>query len=414
MKMRNTMFALLLLVAGVSQAQVTSRNAQVPAGEKSLFERVSNIEKQNDWFNLYMNMHGAFDAKFNQDGRNGLSEGVFNMRQLRIEAKGRVNDWLSYRWRQRLNRSNDGNGMIDNLPNSIDIAAIGIQLNDKLSLTAGKQCAAYGGFEFDANPIEIYQYSELINNMSNFMTGVMLTYDVTPTQQWQLQILDSRNNSQDDTYGPGLEESRLPLVYTLNWNANMFGNAWQTRWSASVLEETHGNYMYYVALGNQFNFSSRCNMYVDLMSSFEQVDRKGIITEMCGGVYGAALKIDGLRESFGGHNALNAMYNSLVAKINYRFLPKWNLFAKGMYELASVVKKDGDLSVGNYRTTVGYIGGIEYYPMESNLHFYLAFIGQSQIFTEKGKACINSKGYNNSNYDTQRVSVGMIYKLPVF
>ena len=397
MKMRNTMFALLLLVAGVSQAQVTSRNAQVPAGEKSLFERVSNIEKQNDWFNLYMNMHGAFDAKFNQDGRNGLSEGVFNMRQLRIEAKGRVNDWLSYRWRQRLNRSNDGNGMIDNLPNSIDIAAIGIQLNDKLSLTAGKQCAAYGGFEFDANPIEIYQYSELINNMSNFMTGVMLTYDVTPTQQWQLQILDSRNNSQDDTYGPGLEESRLPLVYTLNWNANMFGNAWQTRWSASVLEETHGNYMYYVALGNQFNFSSRCNMYVDLMSSFEQVDRKGIMTSMCGG-----------RDAFGAHNMYNTMYNSLVTKINYRVAPKWNIFAKGMFESAGLYKENDAMGKGNYRTSLGYIAGVEYYPMDTNLHFFLTYVGQTNFFTERAKAL------GNSDYSTQRVSLGFIYQLPLF
>ena len=397
MKMRNTMFALLLLVAGASQAQVTSHNAQVPAGEKSLFERVSNIEKQNDWFNLYMNMHGAFDAKFNQDGRNGLSEGVFNMRQLRIEAKGRVNDWLSYRWRQRLNRSNDGNGMIDNLPNSIDIAAIGIQLNDKLSLTAGKQCAAYGGFEFDANPIEIYQYSELINNMSNFMTGVMLTYDVTPTQQWQLQILDSRNNSQDDTYGPGLEESRLPLVYTLNWNANMFGNAWQTRWSASVLEETHGNYMYYVALGNQFNFSSRCNMYVDLMSSFEQVDRKGIMTNMCGG-----------RDAFGAHNMYNTMYNSLVTKINYRVAPKWNVFAKGMLESAGIYKENDAMGKGNYRTSLGYLAGVEYYPMDTNLHFFLTYVGQTNFFTERAKAL------GNSDYSTQRVSLGFIYQLPLF
>ena len=397
MKMRNTMFALLLLVAGVSQAQVTSRNAQVPAGEKSLFERVSNIEKQNDWFNLYMNMHGAFDAKFNQDGRNGLSEGVFNMRQLRIEAKGRVNDWLSYRWRQRLNRSNDGNGMIDNLPNSIDIAAIGIQLNDKLSLTAGKQCAAYGGFEFDANPIEIYQYSELINNMSNFMTGVMLTYDVTPTQQWQLQILDSRNNSQDDTYGPGLEESRLPLVYTLNWNANMFGNAWQTRWSASVLEETHGNYMYYVALGNQFNFSSRCNMYVDLMSSFEQVDRKGIMTNMCGG-----------RDAFGAHNMYNTMYNSLVTKINYHVAPKWNVFAKGMLESAGIYKENDAMGKGNYRTSLGYLAGVEYYPMDTNLHFFLTYVGQTNFFTERAKA------FGNRDYSTQRVSLGFIYQLPLF
>jgi hypothetical protein len=401
--MRNTLLALVLLVAGTISAQVTSRNAQVPANEKSLFERISKIEKQNDWFNLYMNMHGAFDAKFNQDGRNGLSQGAFNMRQLRIEAKGRVNDWLSYRWRQRLNRSNDGDGMVDNLPNSIDLAYIAVQLNDKFSLTAGKQCAAYGGFEFDANPIEIYQYSEIINNMSNFMTGVTLTYDMTPTQQWQLQILDSRNDSQEKTYGHGLEESRLPLVYTLNWNANMFDNAWQTRWSASIMEETHGKYMYYVALGNQFNFSERCNMYVDLMSSFEQVDRKGIMTDLFGG-----------REKFGdqanpdGRNMHNAMYNSLVAKFNYRIKPKWNVFVKGMLESAGIYEDSDDVAVGNYRTSLGYVAGVEYYPMDTNLHFFLTYVGQNNFFTDRAKAI------GKSDYCTQRVSLGFIYQLPLF
>ena len=397
MKMRNTLFVLVALVAGMASAQVTSRNAANAYGEKSLAERVTKIEKQNDWFNLYMNMHGAFDAKFNQDGRNGLSEGAFNMRQLRIEAKGKVNDWLSYRWRQRLNRSNDGGGMIDNLPNSIDLAYIAVQLNEKFSLTAGKQCAAYGGFEFDANPIEIYQYSEIINNMSNFMTGLSLIYDVTPTQQLQFQILDSRNGSQEDTYGAGLEESRLPLVYSVNWNANMFDNAWQTRWSASLMEETHGKYMYYVALGNQFNFSERCNMYVDLMSSFEQVDRKGIMTNLLGG-----------RGAFGGHNMFNTMYNSLVTKINFRVKPKWNLFAKGMLESAGIFEEENALEKGNYRTSLGYIAGVEFYPMETNLHFYLAFIGQSNFFTERAKA------FGQDDYSTQRVSLGFIYQLPLF
>lgn len=377
-------FLSILCVASVAFAQ---------ENEKSLFERVAKVEKKQDWFNLYLNMHGSFDAKFNYNEK-GFNQGAFYMRQFRIEATGQVNDWLWYRWRQRLNRSNDGDGLIDNLPTSIDYAAIGVRFNKNLSLFAGKQGVAYGGFEYDANPIEIYQYSEMIENMSNFMTGITLTYDFNPDQQLAFQILDSRNYSQENTYGANLQESRLPLVYTLNWNANMFDKKWQTRYSASIMEEVHGKYMYYIALGNQFNFSKECNMYFDIMNSFEEVDRKGIITKLCG-------EVDG-------HNAYNAMYNSFVAKVNYRFLPKWNFFAKGMFELASVYKAEGALKAGNYRTTLGYIGGIEYYPMESNLHFYLAFVGQSHMFTKKIKT------FSKDNYNTQRLSIGMIYKLPMF
>ncbi|MBO7229872.1 MAG: hypothetical protein J6V20_00465 [Bacteroidaceae bacterium] len=382
----------LLFVLFVASATFAQEN------EASLFERVAKMEKKQDWFNLYLNMQGSFDATFNYGGENGFNQGKFYMRQFRIEATGHVTDWLWYRWRQRLNRHNNGNEMIDNLPESIDYAAICVRFNKNFSLFAGKQGVAYGGFEYDANPIDIYQYSNMIDYMNNFMTGVTLTYDINPNQQLAFQILDSRNKSQSDTYGINLEESRLPLVYTLNWNANMCDNKWQTRYSASVMEEVKGKYMYYLALGNQFNFSEKCNMYFDIMSSLEQLDRKGMITNMTGG-----------KSAYNSHNAYNTLYNSFVAKVNYRFLPKWNFFAKGMYDMASVFESEGALSKGNYSSTISYIGGIEYYPMtESNLHFFLAFIGQTHLFTDRAKT------YGNSDYSTQRLSLGFIYKLPMF
>lgn len=366
--------------------------------EKSLFERVAKMEKKQDWFNFYLNMQGSFDAEFNYGGKSGFNQGAFYMRQFRIEATGHVTDWLWYRYRQRLNRGNVGNGMIDNMPESIDYAAIVVRFNNHLSLFAGKQGVAYGGFEYDANPIDIYQYSEMIENMNNFMTGVTLTYDINPDQQLAFQIVDSRNRSQEDTYGANLEYSRLPLLYTINWNANMCDNKWQTRYSVSAMEEVHGKYMYYLALGNQFNFSNKCNMYFDIMSSIEQLDRKGVITRLCGG-----------QQAYNEHNAYNTWYNSFVAKVNYRFLPKWNFFVKGMYDMASVYKSDGALEKGNYRSTVSYLGGVEYYPMEeSNLHFFLAFVGQTHLFTDRAKA------YGNKDYSTQRLTLGFIYKLPMF
>ncbi len=396
MKMRNTAFALLALVAGVA-------SAQVPTGEKeaTLVERVTRIENKSDRFNLYFNMHYAFDADFTAGD---FEQGAFNMHQFRIEAKGKVNNWLSYRWRQRLNRSNGCDKFIDNMPNSIDFACLNFAVSDKFSITAGKQCAAYGGIEYDLNPIEIYRYSEMINNMSNFMSGVMFTYDFTPNQQLAFQVLDSRNGSIEATYGQNLAANKLPLVYTLNWNANLLGGAWQTRWSASVMDEVKGKYMYYVALGNQLNFSPKCNMFVDLMSSYENIDRKGIMT----GIF------DG-QDEFNGHNMYNTLYNSLVAKVNWRFQPKWNFFVKGMLESAAIYRgqenKDiynGNVADGNYRTSVGYLAGLEYYPMESNLHLFLTFVGQTHLFTERAKAL------GKNDYSTQRVSLGFIYQLPVY
>ena len=359
------------------------------AGDKSLFEEVTGIKKKTDKFNLYLNMHGDFNMKWNDSG---FDRGAFEMKQLRIEMKGDINDWLSYRYRQRLNRGNDGSGNIDNVPTSIDWAGVGIKLN-KFSFFAGKQCASYGGIEFDLNPIDIYEYSDMIEHMSNFMTGLNVAYNYNPYQQIQFQVLNSLNGLSEEMYGD-LERTKLPLVYTLNWNGN-FLDVFKTRWSASVMNETKGEKMYYYALGNEFNFSPKWHAYFDWMYSHEGVDRKGIITSIVGTDNQA-------------HNAFNAEYMSYVLHVNYRFAPKWNLFAKGMYETASVYKASDEVEKGKYRTAWGYAGGIEFYPMESNLHFFLAYVGRSYKYTDRAKAL------GEDNFSTHRVSVGFIWQMPVF
>ena len=104
-----------------------------------------------------------------------------------------------------------------------------------------------------------------------------------------------------------------------------------------------------------------------------------------------------------GHNAFDANYLSVVAKCNYRFLPKWNVFVKGMYETASVSKASEGIEKGNYRTSWGYLTGIEYYPMETNLHFFVTYVGRSYDFTSRAKVL------GQENYSTNRIS-----QMPVF
>lgn len=375
----------VMLLAGCVQGAV----AQNTASEKTLFEEVTGLKKKSDKFNLYLNMNGSFDAT---QGVSDPTKGKFNMRQLRIEAKGNVNDWLSYRWRQRLNRPNNGGDNIDNLPTSIDIAGIGVKLNDQWSVFAGKQCAAYGGIEFDLNPIEIYEYSDMIENMSNFMTGLNIGYDFAAGQQLNFQVLNSLNGSFNSTYGDvAAEATKLPLVYTLNWNGN-FNDVFKTRWSASIMNQAKSEKMTYIALGNELSLG-KFGMFFDFMYSKEDIDRKRIITSMLGG--GASLS--------------GAEYMSFVTKLNYRFTPNWNVFVKGMYETASLDKKNGEFADGKYRTSLGYFAGLEYYPMEnSNLHFFLTYVGRKYNYTDM------AKGLGLKDYDTNRVSVGFIYQLQMF
>ena len=376
----------ILLFAGCVQGV----SAQSAANEKSLYEEVTGLKQKSDKFNFYLNMNGSFDAV---EGVADPTKGKFNMRQFRIEAKGNINDWLSYRWRQRLNRPNNGGSNIDNMPTSIDIAGIGVKMSDKWSLFAGKQCANYGGIEFDLNPIEIYEYSDMIENMSNFMSGVNFCYDATANHQFNFQVLNSLNGDFDATYGAvPVEQTKLPLVYTLNWCGN-FNNVFKTRWSASLMSQAKDENMTYIALGNELSLG-QFGMFLDFMYSKEGIDRKGIITGIVGGPY----------------NAANAEYMSIVTKLNYRFNTNWNVFVKGMYETASLgkaYKVDGETYAdGKYRTSLGYLAGLEYYPMEnSNLHFFLTYVGRKFDYTDKA---------GMKDYDTNRVSLGFIYQLKMF
>lgn len=394
--MRKLMF-LLLLVGLLPYANAQQKVEKKGFMEdKTLFEELTNMKKKTDKFNLFLNMQGSFDLNF----RDGLDNGSFKMRQLRIEAKGQITPWLSYRYRQRLNRSNDGSGMMDNVPTSIDYAMIGVKPIEDLTFNIGKQCAAYGGIEFDLNPIEIYEYSDMIDNMSNFMTGLNTIYDLTPTQQLQLQILNSRNGSMESTYGvsPDIRPSKLPLVYTLN---GMEALAMYLKpLVASAMSEAKDKWLYYLAFGNELTLD-KFNMFVDVMYSSEDIDREGVITSI--------VPKDMLgNEETGYHHAFDTRYLSLVAKLNYRFLPKWNVFVKGMYETASVAKANEGIEKGKYRTSWGYLAGIEYYPMKTNLHFFLTYVGRSYDFTNKAEA------FGSSNYNTNRLSLGFIYQLPVF
>jgi len=393
-----------LLLCGSAYAQQEDTNAgQMTDNEKSLVEEVFKLEKKTDKFNLYLNMQGDFQSDWTGSSFDGAK---FRFKQLRVEAKGQINDWLSYRYRQRLNKGDTPSGYFDNVLQSIDIAGIGIDLK-KWSFFLGKQCAAYGGIEFDLNPIEIYQYSDMVDYMSNFMTGINIAYNFTPNQQLQFQVLDALTGSSKEMYGD-YTPAKIPLLYTLNWNGN-FNDVYKTRWSASFMNETKGKHMWYFALGNDFKLSDKVDMYFDWLYSIEGVDRKGIITDIVApnGWNKKAAKTDIM---------------SFILHLNYRFLPSWNIFAKGMYENEGVYKTNTmdvldangqetpvELRKGKYRTALGYIGGIEYYPFKDrNLHFFAAYVGRNYLYTKKAKS------FGAEDYNTNSVQVGFIWQMPVF
>ena len=161
----------------------------------------------------------------------------------------------------------------------------------------------------------------MIQTWNNFLTGINVSYNITPRQQIQLQMLNSLTGTTEEMYGK-FERAKMPMVYTLNWNGN-FNDVFKTRWSASFMNETRGEHLYFFAIGNEFKITEKFGGYVDWMYSREGVDRHGVMTNIVQG-------------SEHERNTTKTDYMSVVLRLNYRFLPAWNLVAKATLDTAGI------------------------------------------------------------------------------
>lgn len=413
----------LLALAAVA-ATATAANAQMSAipnsggdnDERGLIETIFNIKEKQDKFHLYLNTQTNFNLNWSGEGGDNFDGGRFAFKQLRIEFKGNVNDWISYRYRQRLNKGQSEMGYFDNILKCIDIAEVGFRYK-KVNFVVGKQCASYGGIEFDLNPIEVYQYCDMIDYMDNFMTGVRAVWDINPRQQFQFQILDAVALNPGEMYGSGIVDAKLPFVYTVNWNGN-FNDVYETRWSASFMNEIKDRHMWYLAFGNKFNFTEKWGAWLDVMYSREGIDRKGIITGVTG-MQGVRTMADGDgNERVLGHNVYNTEYLTLLLHMNYFVHPKWNIFGKVAWERNGVYKASGEagtadtfVAKGNYGTDWLYVGGVEYYPLKDRgLHFFLTYVGQKQSHTEMAQSLYGATPRSYTNL----LTAGFIWQIPLF
>lgn len=396
------MFAALAMTMG---ANAQGNNIGMGGGDgdiQSIHERITKLEKKNDMFNLYFNYAASFQAE-----HNSLSDEwgtKFANKQLRIEIKGNLTDKLYYRLRHRLNKATDAKGE-DNFAKATDIMMVGYNFNDKLSISGGKMCQIWGGFEFDENPMYIYQYSDMVDYMDNFMAGVTVSYKPIPTQEIAVEISNSYNGKFADEYGDeavvvnndeaqALQKSKNPLTYIINWNGSFFDGKLNTRWAWGLQTQAKGKYSRMLTLGQQLNLP-KFQWYFDYMGAFDDLDRLKIATNE-------------LRGAFDGGDAGNVYlgkvhYNSFITKANWQFAPSWNLMLKGMYETASVTKME---QFKNYRKSFGYMGSIEYYPAkQQDFRLFLAYVGRKYDYSTK---C------GLKDYNTDRIELGFMYRIKAY
>ena len=386
---------------------------------ESLYTKVTNIEKKQKALNFYVNFAESFQAEHSSKTDEWTTR--FYNKNLRIKMTGWLTDNLYYRFRHRLNKT-DAPMSEDNFAKATDYMMVGWKFNDTWSIQGGKKCQALGSFEFDENPMFIYQYSDMEDNVDSSKGALNLLYNPSKTQQFSAEVSNTYNGKLADEFGTNaqittgkvvndgaaggkkleveaLEKSNIPLTYSVGWNGKFFDNKLQTRWSYSHRTQAKGKYSRFFRFGQRLNLS-KLQWYVDYNHTYDDLDRmkiasKEIVNELVSSISPAP-------EENGYTNLYlsKVRYQGIVTKMNWQFAKDWNLMLKGMWETASATK---DEKFKNYRTAYGYIGSLEYYParkQKQDLRFFLAYVGRKYDYSKK---C------GLKDYNTDRIELGMMY-----
>lgn len=393
---------LFLLLPSLVMAQKQERQV----GDTTHYKTLIPEEKQGLLKNVSMiaNMNYAFRNEF-VDGE--YTQSRFRNEQFRLEIRGQVHEHVYFRFRDRYTRAQTAES-IDNLSRSVDLAYLRFDINPKFSISAGKMCADWGAWEFDWNPIDIYEYSDIIEYADNFLTGVGFSYTPSSRNQWTFQVLDSRTKSFDELYGaaqPLFTESKAPLAFVANWRGVMLDGKFKTIWSYSIFNEAQdidgkGANMNYIALGNEFNFN-KFRLIYDFKWSDEELDRTGIVSET-------------IPNDLFEYSVDNTVYIGHWVNLRYVINQKVHLTMVAMLDIANWKNswRDPNNTTGeeHIRNAWGFIPAVEYYPWSNlNLKFFANWVGRIYDYSDYAK-----EGLGAVDYTTGRFTIGFISPLGIF
>lgn len=368
----------------------TTVNHKIPLITANKVDLLNNVD-------VIFNTQVGFNSYFTDGDYTGSK---FEVDQFRFEIKGKVyKDKVFFRFRNRYTKSTEVQST-DNLSSAIDLAFIGYNLSERTSIAIGKMTANWGGYEFDMNPIDIYQYNDIVDNSDNFLTGVQFNWKASASHTLSAQILNSRTKSFDELYQnvPDVVEAKFPAALVGNWNGSFADGKFKTIYSFSVFQEATKNgkpvNMYYTALGNQFRTKKWLFQY-DFKWSSEDLDRTGIVSSI-------------IPNTLLNHAAENVYYIEHWLRMVYSLNEQWKISAIGM--VSSAYWKDIPNDVANstkVRTAWGIIPTVEFYPIKNyNLKFFATYVGRYYHYSEFAKT--NLEQVNNS---TGRIMIGVISPL---
>lgn len=330
-----------------------------------LFTNNIKAQEQKNFTIDKLSVEGRVDFDyFNND--NSGNKSCFDGKYFNFEMKGSFLNDFSYRIRQRID-------MADKCSKT-DFMILSYHASKNFSLTAGKMPLAVGGWEYDLPPIDVYFASLFWNNFACYNVGAQVEFHSNNKKHdiiFQITNSTFTSNKFDGMY-----------AYNLIWYGNV--GPLKTSYSINMMEQRKGEYINYIALGNDFNFG-KLHLIVDFIN-------RGFFNQS-----------DFLFGSF-----------SLIGEVKYAFTNKFTLMAKGGYDRNKHVNDDNGNVIPAFDMTV--TPGVEYtfaglgfesYPYKGNKNIRLhGFVALNDL----NMPADDMLNPNSSNLELQ-VNLGLTWRI---
>ena len=395
MKKLITVLALWLVACWPMQAQKTplvTRNDSV----QSLLNRLLATENPEVSAHMNLEFYTSAAAYFTEGS---LDAAAFKINRVRLEILGSFSKEFNWHFRQSFNKYSNPHAL-DNLSSSIEYAYVNWKPSEKFNLTVGKQFVAMGGYEYYLNSNKIREFSEFNDYVAAYQAGVSAAFNLTPSQELVLQVTNFRSGEDKDMYvygrPEGVAKAKAPLLSSLNWNGSYADNTVRFRYAASWGQQAEKKNILYLTAANIYEKGPTL-LYLDVMYSRQGLDNHCIISDMQGAMVENPV------------TAQHTEYLAVIGNFDYRIHRNWNAYIKGAYETAGVYKANGLFEKGLYRTTWNLQGCVEFFPMaNSELMIFGHVLHKGHKLTDRARAL------GAIAPDTQRISVGLVYTIPVF
>lgn len=371
---------LLIPILGFSQVKDTLQEPLISLEKKNLLKNL----------NITFDMRTEFQAYTFRGGDRYYNGIQFENGFTAMGFSAKLHDRVNFSFRNRFNKGSDIQSL-DQLGSNIELAYLNIKASPTLDIILGKTYAFYGGYEYEFKALEVLEYNDIQSNALAFVTGAGITYKPSVDHKFGFQILNSRTMLYDDIYGDvvaeNIQEPDWPVAIVGNWRGSFFDGKIQTIYSLSYSNQVKKKGTYFFTLGNKYQNRNFTLMY-DFNYSYEEVDTKGIVTEIMA------------EESV----AEDALYVENWLRAEYRFSPKF----KGLVSLmTSSAYGDAITNRTHLRTSYGMVPTLYYSPFKKiDIRFFFAYIGRYYDYSNYAVEQLGA-----ANYNRNEVRVGIIAPL---